>query len=67
MNVAPYVGAWIETKSLASMIKSHLLSHLTWVRGLKLYHNQNNSTYRPVAPYVGAWIETDVFDSDRRK
>ena len=35
MTVAPYVGAWIETKTVKTlkMIKS---SHPTWVRGLKL-------------------------------
>ena len=34
-NVAPYVGAWIETKR--NTYKSfYLESHPTWVRGLKL-------------------------------
>ena len=33
------------------------MSHPTWVRGLKLYH-QMYIRHRAVAPYVGAWIET---------
>ena len=32
--VAPYVGAWIETKAL-SRVKPNVSSHPTWVRGLK--------------------------------
>ncbi len=33
--VAPYVGAWIETWTEASH-HADILSHPTWVRGLKL-------------------------------
>ena len=33
--VAPYVGAWIETKSFIAT-SAFALSHPTWVRGLKL-------------------------------
>ena len=33
--VAPYVGAWIETSSGVKR-SQYLLSHPTWVRGLKL-------------------------------
>ena len=32
--VAPYVGAWIETKDL-TRVKPKVSSHPTWVRGLK--------------------------------
>ena len=35
-RVAPYVGAWIETY-LISTAASTILSHPTWVRGLKLF------------------------------
>ena len=35
LRVAPYVGAWIETKVL-SLYVANLKSHPTWVRGLKL-------------------------------
>ena len=34
-QVAPYVGAWIETKS-SPLAQSLTKSHPTWVRGLKL-------------------------------
>ena len=34
-TVAPYVGAWIETKAHLQALTS-VLSHPTWVRGLKL-------------------------------
>ena len=33
-KVAPYVGAWIETEILSGK-RLILLSHPTWVRGLK--------------------------------
>ncbi len=33
--VAPYVGAWIETRS-ARRVGNDILSHPMWVRGLKL-------------------------------
>ena len=36
-----------------------LVSHPTWVRGLKLTLAAIYGTQRTVAPYVGAWIETD--------
>ena len=35
-DVAPYVGAWIET-SPQWMGADYLTSHPTWVRGLKLF------------------------------
>ena len=34
-QVAPYVGAWIETQQVARL-KAAGLSHPMWVRGLKL-------------------------------
>ena len=57
--VAPYVGAWIETKKIDRMIKRAGKSHPTWVRGLKPFIE--GSAYNlGVAPYEGAWIETSV-------
>ena len=38
--VAPYVGAWIETNS-SQVYKPAVLSHPTWVRGLKLNNWDN--------------------------
>ena len=35
INVAPHVGAWIEILNVR-VTKTILLSHPTWVRGLKL-------------------------------
>ena len=34
-NVAPYVGAWIETYICLKVKVSIIKSHPTWVRGLK--------------------------------
>ena len=56
-NVAPYVGAWIETVMQLHII-GKTLSHPMWVRGLKLAVFHRNKILITVAPYVGAWIET---------
>ena len=57
-EVAPHVGAWIETCSRCHCPCSRSTSHPTWVRGLK----QERARHQPfdliVAPHVGAWIET---------
>ena len=59
--VAPYVGAWIETKMVETM---GLIpkSHPTWVRGLK-HTSWQALAGSQVAPYVGAWIETGCLPS----
>ena len=36
LQVAPYVGAWIETGKDINDIEKFKTSHPTWVRGLKL-------------------------------
>ena len=56
-EVAPYVGAWIETIRHTFPNWRHM-SHPTWVRGLKLTEHQYDVLKTLVAPYVGAWIET---------
>ena len=61
--VAPYVGAWIETKTdLLPYFNDR--SHPTWVRGLKPTDNIvpfiGDVIGDGVAPYVGAWIETGI-------
>ncbi len=56
-NVAPYVGAWIETNKLV-YTTFYVRSHPTWVRGLKPKVWYNRGFGMSVAPYVGAWIET---------
>ena len=57
MKVAPYVGAWIETKSvLINILVKAVAPYVgAWI--------ETHSTSTPnmasmVAPYVGAWIET---------
>ena len=56
-NVAPYVGAWIETPRRRCQPECSE-SHPTWVRGLKLNYVALAISRTVVAPYVGAWIET---------
>ena len=56
LEVAPHVGAWIETHPTINHKKNDK-SRPTWARGLKLCQSsrwQNDG----VAPHVGAWIET---------
>ena len=57
VGVAPYVGAWIETRGRATCYPRET-SHPMWVRGLKRFLNPHSMMLRKVAPYVGAWIET---------
>ncbi len=57
LEVAPHVGAWIETPSDGDMTHS-VTSPPMWGRGLKLNHLQKDYEDRHVAPHVGAWIET---------
>ena len=56
-DVAPYVGAWIETFCFYQ-ISRLCTSHPTWVRGLKHADSRSGIPGHEVAPYVGAWIET---------
>ena len=57
MEVAPLVGAWIETSEKVNLISILSVAPLvgawieTKIAGLNLLHH-------PVAPLVGAWIET---------
>ena len=56
-DVAPYVGAWIESSETWQKQKT-IMSHPTWVRGLKHHIPFKSVSENGVAPYVGAWIET---------
>ena len=52
------------------MIFSHLLnmqSHPSWVCGLKLNQNDNESTRYWVTPFVGVWIETSSVLAEGRE
>ena len=40
-GVAPYVGAWIETLPVKALVY-RMMSHPTWVRGLKLLVQNNH-------------------------
>ena len=57
-EVAPYVGAWIETNPNQQFVVLYA-SHPTWVRGLKQQKAVTANLKQKVAPYVGAWIETN--------
>ena len=57
-EVAPYVGAWIETACIRLPPNIPCKSHPMWVRGLKHYSPAPPYGRQHVAPYVGAWIET---------
>ena len=57
--VAPYVGAWIETR-YTLIVPLSVVSHPTWVRGMKPYPPSLPHQPLQVAPYVGAWIETFI-------
>ena len=55
--IAPYVGAWIETSSSASVQTSLSIAPYVgaWIETTKMMANQQRYI---IAPYVGAWIET---------
>ena len=56
-DVAPRVGAWIETNRDTVHWHNHW-SHPVWVRGLKQTSESRSVKRSGVAPRVGAWIET---------
>ena len=57
MQVAPYVGAWIETAVVASATIGTMVAPYVgaWI---ETYVKSVASMMKMVAPYVGAWIET---------
>ena len=57
-EVAPRVGAWIETQEYVGLFRVFASSHPVWVRGLKPDIEAVILFYSVVAPRVGAWIET---------
>ena len=63
-NVAPRVGAWIETEG-GLYITHTPLSHPVWVRGLKHHIEAQGLAYLFVAPRVGAWIETKTLSKQK--
>ena len=61
-QVAPHVGAWIETKSNRRQIRKRPVApHVgAWIETFCEIEN----TVRVVAPHVGAWIETPTSCAD---
>ena len=55
--VASHVDAWIETNDVACDLEL-ILSHPTWMRGLKHELDQHQHEPFQVASHVDAWIET---------
>ena len=55
--VTPFVGVWIETYNL-NVLKRRVVSHPSWVCGLKLKKVFRVHRSSPVTPFVGVWIET---------
>ena len=60
LEVAPRVGAWIETWKVRSDLRRIPESHPVWVRGLKQSAGMICDYIGLVAPRVGAWIETTI-------
>ena len=56
-QVAPFMGAWIETVRSHSW-KPVSVSLPSWERGLKPLNTGNGERNNIVAPFMGAWIET---------
>ena len=57
LGVAPFTGAWIETKAISPCSYS-FLSLPSRERGLKQAALQRPAATPRVAPFTGAWIET---------
>ena len=56
-EVAPYVGAWIETKQRRRSVKMRSVAPYVgaWI---ETKPHRYHLRWSQVAPYVGAWIET---------
>ena len=56
-HVAPYVGAWIETRGLLGGAARFFVAPYVgaWIETRPIARPMPPA---PVAPYVGAWIET---------
>ena len=58
-SVTPFVGVWIEILSIPVRCLSPIMSHPSWVCGLKLGgYGLVRYISRRVTPFVGVWIET---------
>ena len=59
-DVAPFTGAWIETRLQAVALSRVVKSRPSRARGLKREYYPQTHLHYPVAPFTGAWIETLV-------
>ena len=55
--VTPFVGVWIETV-FSTFTAAYIVSHPSWVCGLKQKICYNLGLRKEVTPFVGVWIET---------
>ena len=60
LNVAPFVGAWIEIYLYYYTPQRADMSLPSWERGLKFVQSWQLLRCDCVAPFVGAWIEIKV-------
>ncbi len=58
VEVAPFTGAWIETRKRIKRANDENESHPSRVRGLKRANHRGLKILINVAPFTGAWIET---------
>ena len=58
-EVAPYVGAWVETKTAETTASTAIVAPYVgaWVETRK---SKKRYRKKSVAPYVGAWVETRI-------
>ncbi len=56
-KVTPFVGVWIETV-VVFVVSNNLMSHPSWVCGLKQKYVDARAKVNNVTPFVGVWIET---------
>ena len=54
------MGAWIEMPVIENG-GDYVVSHPTWVRGLKYEIHLASLSAMIVAPYMGAWIEITMY------
>ena len=57
-EVAPFTGAWIETRFASRTGASGVVSRPSRARGLKHERMVGAEVRLDVAPFTGAWIET---------
>ena len=64
--VAPFVGAWIEMRTIKRRQPKAMMSLPSWERGLKFLLRHHSLVNLCVAPFVGAWIEIHLSGTSGR-